>query len=52
MIGGWLGTSEMASDEVNLLNLETFQWTKINGDIGPSNMHTADLYKNEIIIFR
>lgn len=54
MIGGWLGEEELASDEVYQLYLDSFQWTKLNPQpsIGPSNMHTSDLYKEIIYIFR
>lgn len=53
MIGGWPGTNYLASDQVYILDLETFTWTKINNSgIGPVNMHSANLYGEEIIIFR
>ncbi len=54
MIGGWLGISQFASDEVYELNLTNFSWRKLTLDpgIGPSNMHSADLYNDEIFIFR
>jgi N-acetylneuraminic acid mutarotase len=54
VIGGWLGDSNKASDEVYELNLDSYHWKAITTQpsIGSSNMHTADLYKNEIYIFR
>lgn len=52
VIGGWLG--ESASDEVYALNLDKWEWKLINTkpSIGPANMHTSNLYNDEIIIFR
>jgi hypothetical protein len=53
MIGGWPGNNHLASDEVYILNLDNFIWEKIpDPNIGPVNMHSADLYGDQIIIFR
>ena len=54
MIGGWLGEDALASDEIYSLNLEDFRWKQIhsNPSISSTNMHTADLYKDIIYIFR
>lgn len=56
IIGGWLGSGGSASDEIYEFNLLTFTWKKIiledYQSIGACNMHTADYYKNKIIVFR
>jgi hypothetical protein len=53
MIGGWPGDNHLASDEVYVLDLDNFIWEKkADTLIGPVNMHTADLYGEDIIIFR
>jgi leucine-zipper-like transcriptional regulator 1 len=56
IIGGWLGSGSSASDEIYELNLLTYTWKKIiledGQSIGACNMHTADYYKNKIVVFR
>jgi hypothetical protein len=52
VIGGWLGAGQLASDEIYELDLDGFIWRKIDSDPGPANMHSADLYGEEIIIFK
>jgi len=55
IVGGWLGTGVFASDEVFELDLLNFSWKKIileGQEIGPLNMHSAETYKGNIIIFR
>jgi len=55
IIGGWLGTGPLASSDVFVLDMESFEWTQLStsGDSpGPCNMHTANYYKGEIFVFR
>lgn len=55
MIGGWLGTGPLAAYDICVLDLETFEWSQpahLGECPGACNMHTADLYKDEIFIFR
>ncbi len=54
IVGGWLGAGQLASDEIYELDLDEYIWKKINAEpgIGPANMHSADLYGEEIIIFK
>lgn len=54
VIGGWLGEGDVASDEVYTLDLVDYTWLKVSltPGIGPSNKHSADLYKDTIYIFR
>ena len=55
IVGGWLGTGALASDEVFELDLINFEWKKVlleGQGIGSLNMHSAEIYNGKIIIFR
>jgi hypothetical protein len=54
MIGGWIGEEFQASDEIFSLNLVNCNWKLIrpNPPLTPTNMHSANLYKDKIYIFR
>ena len=55
IVGGWLGTGVFASDEIFELDLTNYNWKSIvleGKGIGSLNMHSAEIYKDKIIIFR
>lgn len=54
IIGGWLGSGVLASDDVYELDLKNYSWQRIILDrsIGASNMHSTNYYKGRLVIFR
>lgn len=55
IIGGWNSSNTSTTKEIYALNIEKLNWVKIN-PIGeamvPCNMHTSNLYKEKIFVFR
>jgi N-acetylneuraminic acid mutarotase len=55
VIGGWNSNNPTTTKDIYKLNLDSFEWKKIHptGDaMVPCNMHTANLYENQIFVFR
>lgn len=55
LIGGWLGSTPLAAKDIYVLNLERMEWREVHpeGDpMVPCNMHTADLLRDTIYVFR
>jgi len=55
LIGGWLGSTPLAAQDIYVLNLDRMEWREVRpeGDpVVPCNMHTADLLGETIYVFR
>ena len=55
VIGGWLGAGPLAAFDICVLDMEALEWFQpdyLGESPGACNMHTADLYKGQIYVFR
>ncbi|EGR27675.1 kelch motif family protein, putative [Ichthyophthirius multifiliis] len=55
LIGGWIDKGLYQSNVIYILDLDSLEWEKkpsIGQYPGPCNMHTAEVYENQIFVFR